>query len=96
MGGQIIYDILGIACGHVYYYLEDVFPNVEGGFRLVQFLSVRNGPNIESLFFSFRILVTPQFMKQIFDPREGRNQVNAQNEAGNGPGGFDWGDEQQQ
>ena len=49
-----------------------------------------------SKLFFLRILVTPQFMKQIFDPREGRNQVNAQNEAGNGPGGFDWGDEQQQ
>ena len=33
MGGHILNDILGIACGHVYYYLEDVFPNVEGGFR---------------------------------------------------------------
>ena len=89
MGGQIIYDILGIACGHVYYYLEDVFPNVEGGFRWVFYRTYGKK-------WFFRILVTPQFMKQIFDPREGRNQVNAQNEAGNGPGGFDWGDEQQQ
>ena len=89
MGGQIIYDILGIACGHVYYYLEDVFPNVEGGFRWVFYRT-------SEMEIFFRILVTPQFMKQIFDPREGRNQVNAQNEAGNGPGGFDWGDEQQQ
>lgn len=72
MGGHIINDILGIACGHVYYYLEDVFPNVEGGFK---------------------ILVTPRFMKQLFDAREGANaQVNAEREAGNGPGGFDWGD----
>ena len=40
-----------------------------------------------------RILVTPRFMKQLFDPREGGNaQVNAEREAGNGPGGFDWGD----
>ena len=32
-------------------------------------------------------------MKQLFDPREGGNaQVNAEREAGNGPGGFDWGD----
>ena len=27
---------LGIACGHLYYFLEDVFPNHPGGFRVLE------------------------------------------------------------
>ena len=88
MGGHIINDILGIACGHVYYYLEDVFPYVEGGFKWVENLNLKVLTQTNQ-----RILVTPRFMKQLFDAREGANaQVNAEREAGNGPGGFDWGD----
>uniref|UniRef100_A0A3P8PE92 Derlin n=1 Tax=Astatotilapia calliptera TaxID=8154 RepID=A0A3P8PE92_ASTCA len=30
--GSIIVDLLGIAVGHVYFFLEDVFPNQPGGF----------------------------------------------------------------
>ena len=41
----------------------------------------------------FRILVTPDFMKRLFDPV--REERVAPNEAGNGPGGFDWGDNDQ-
>lgn len=36
LGNNAIVDILGIACGHLYYFLEDVFPNQPGGFRVLE------------------------------------------------------------
>ncbi|TSP36114.1 Derlin-2 [Bagarius yarrelli] len=33
LGNSIIVDLLGIAVGHVYFFLEDVFPNQPGGSR---------------------------------------------------------------
>ncbi|XP_063081922.1 derlin-3 isoform X2 [Cavia porcellus] len=35
LGNSIIVDLLGIAVGHIYYFLEDVFPNQPGGKRLL-------------------------------------------------------------
>uniref|UniRef100_A0A670JZR0 Derlin n=1 Tax=Podarcis muralis TaxID=64176 RepID=A0A670JZR0_PODMU len=35
LGNSIIIDLLGIAVGHVYYFLEDVFPNQPGGKKLL-------------------------------------------------------------
>jgi len=35
-GNPIIVDAMGIAIGHVYYFLEDVFPNQNGGYRLLK------------------------------------------------------------
>ncbi|XP_078484540.1 derlin-2-like [Ciona intestinalis] len=35
LNNPIIVDGLGIACGHIYYFLEDVFPKQQGGFRLL-------------------------------------------------------------
>uniref|UniRef100_A0A8D0DV99 Derlin n=1 Tax=Salvator merianae TaxID=96440 RepID=A0A8D0DV99_SALMN len=49
LGNSILIDLLGIAVGHVYYFLEDVFPNQPGGKRL---------------------LLTPTFLKLVFDPAE--------------------------
>ena len=69
MGSPILVDVLGIICGHIYYYLEDVFPNIEGGFH---------------------ILTTPNILKRIFDPV--REELTTENDQGAGPGGFDWGD----
>ena len=67
-------DVLGIACGHIYYYLEDVFPNVEGGFHIIQ---------------------TPSLLKRLFDPV--REEITTDNDqGGDGPGGFDWGDNEQE
>ena len=40
-----------------------------------------------------RILVTPDFMKRLFDPV--REERVTPHEAGNGPGGFDCGDTDQ-
>jgi len=36
LGQNAIVDILGIACGHLYYFLEDVFPRSSGGFRVLE------------------------------------------------------------
>ncbi|KAI5694536.1 hypothetical protein M8J76_000797 [Diaphorina citri] len=36
LGNPIWVDLLGIAVGHMYYFIEDVFPNLRGGFRLLQ------------------------------------------------------------
>lgn len=43
LGNSIIVDLMGIVVGHVYYFLEDVFPREQGGFRILktpQFLYV--------------------------------------------------------
>ena len=72
LGSPVLVDVLGIVCGHLYYYLEDVFPNVEGGFK---------------------ILHTPQFLKTLVDPAPLTEETRP-NEQGEGPGGFDWGDEE--
>jgi Derlin-2/3 len=34
-GSSIMYDLLGIAVGHLYYFLNDVFPTLPGGFPLL-------------------------------------------------------------
>ncbi|KAM9097341.1 derlin-3 isoform X1 [Sarcophilus harrisii] len=49
LGNSILVDLLGIAVGHIYYFLEDVFPNQPGGKKL---------------------LLTPGFLKLIFDTPE--------------------------
>ncbi|XP_075915223.1 derlin-2 isoform X3 [Petromyzon marinus] len=36
LGNSVIVDLLGIAVGHVYYFLEDVFPTQPGGTRLLK------------------------------------------------------------
>lgn len=36
LGNSVIVDIMGIAVGHVYYFLEDVFPQQHGGFKILR------------------------------------------------------------
>lgn len=36
LGNSIIVDLMGIAIGHMYFYLEDVFPQQPGGFRILK------------------------------------------------------------
>jgi Derlin-2/3 len=36
LGNSVIVDFIGIAVGHVYYFLEDVFPTQRGGFRILK------------------------------------------------------------
>lgn len=36
LGNSIAVDLMGIAVGHIYFFLEDVFPNQPGGFRILK------------------------------------------------------------
>lgn len=36
LGNAIYVDMMGIAVGHMYYFIEDVFPNQRGGFKLLK------------------------------------------------------------
>ncbi|MCP9258756.1 Derlin-2 [Dirofilaria immitis] len=36
LGNNAIVDFMGIACGHFYFFLEDVFPLQQNGFRVLQ------------------------------------------------------------
>ncbi|VDD89513.1 unnamed protein product [Enterobius vermicularis] len=36
LGNNAIIDFMGIACGHFYYFLEDVFPQEQNGFRILE------------------------------------------------------------
>ncbi|CAH1801827.1 unnamed protein product [Owenia fusiformis] len=36
LGNSIVVDLMGIAIGHIYYFLEDVFPEQQGGFKILR------------------------------------------------------------
>jgi Derlin-2/3 len=36
LGNAVYVDLMGIAVGHIYYFMEDVFPNQRGGFRILK------------------------------------------------------------
>jgi Derlin-2/3 len=36
LGNSIIVDLMGIIVGHIYYFLEDIFPRQNGGFRILK------------------------------------------------------------
>ncbi|CAH1179980.1 unnamed protein product [Phaedon cochleariae] len=36
LGNAVYVDLMGIAVGHIYYFLEDVFPNQRGGFKILK------------------------------------------------------------
>ncbi|CAG2201957.1 DERL2_3 [Mytilus edulis] len=47
LGNSVVIDLMGIAVGHIYYFLEDVFPEQQGGFRILKtprFLYLLEGP----------------------------------------------------
>ncbi|XP_060522057.1 derlin-2 [Cylas formicarius] len=70
LGNAVYVDLMGIAVGHIYYFLEDVFPNQRGGFK---------------------ILKTPNILKQLFDELpEDRDYERLPEDR---PGGFDWGNQ---
>lgn len=68
-GNSILVDLVGIAIGHIYYFLEDVFPEQAGGIRLLK---------------------TPRFLQQIFDPATEEPVYQPPPEER--PGGFNWGE----
>ena len=61
-----------MAVGHCYYFLEDIFPNQPGGWKILQ---------------------TPQFLRQICDPAPEDPSYNPPPE--DRPGGFPWGQNQE-
>ncbi|CAH0390825.1 unnamed protein product [Bemisia tabaci] len=69
LGNTVWVDLMGMAVGHVYYYLEDVFPRQPGGFK---------------------VLVTPQFLKNLLDGNpDDPDYVPSMEDR---PGGFNWGE----
>lgn len=36
LGNPVYVDLMGIAVGHIYYFMEDVFPNQRGGFKILK------------------------------------------------------------
>jgi len=36
LGNSVQIDLIGISVGHMYYFLEDVFPNQPGGFKVLK------------------------------------------------------------
>lgn len=36
LGNTIWVDLIGMAVGHTYYFVEDVFPQIRGGFRILK------------------------------------------------------------
>ncbi|GFR61644.1 derlin [Elysia marginata] len=36
IGNSVIIDMMGIAIGHIYFFLEDVFPQQQGGFKVLK------------------------------------------------------------
>lgn len=96
LGNSVQIDLIGITVGHVYYFLEDVFPNQPGGFRILKtprFLYV-NYYIVQNLFFNINInlILTNLFLpsrRNLFDPTEEDPGYNPLPE--DRPGGFDWG-----
>ncbi|KAK4873800.1 hypothetical protein RN001_013160 [Aquatica leii] len=40
LGNAVYIDLMGIVVGHVYYFIEDVFPNQRGGFKILRTPSI--------------------------------------------------------
>lgn len=90
LGNAVYVDLMGIAVGHAYYFLEDVFPNVMGGFKILktpQFLWVSLKKNCGWNTNEF------QLRKALLD--ELPENVDYQRLPEDNPGGFDWGNQQE-
>ncbi|CAF0800473.1 unnamed protein product [Brachionus calyciflorus] len=71
LGGSTTVDLMGIAVGHIYYYLEDVFPKQPGGFR-----TLKTPKFIEWL---FETRETNEFENIVHEERPGGWQWDGQN-----------------
>ncbi|XP_050351271.1 derlin-2 [Nymphalis io] len=70
LGNAISVDLVGMAIGHIYFFIEDVLPNQRGGQK---------------------ILITPMFLKKLFDPApEEADYVTLPDFPNVQPGGFNW------
>lgn len=96
LGNSVLVDILGIAIGHLYFFLEDVFPNQPGGRRLLATPRILYAQISCSLLFKkkyifdLNLLVRRFFLRKLlFDTHIEDPLYNpAPDER---PGGFDWG-----
>ena len=70
LGNSVSVDLLGMAVGHCYYFLEDIFPNQPGGWKILktpQFLKnlcdpapeVRGAGQSRFIVFSFNVTLGP-------------------------------------
>ena len=70
LGNSVSVDLLGMAVGHCYYFLEDIFPNQPGGWKILktpQFLKnlcdpapeVRGARQSRFIVFSFNVTLGP-------------------------------------
>jgi hypothetical protein len=92
LGNSVIVDLMGIIVGHIYYFLEDVFPRQQGGFRLLKtprFLYVK------SMMLSCSVTEICSSRHWLFDETSRRADENeARPNVGNnvpfGAGGFHW------
>lgn len=70
LGNSVSVDLLGMAVGHIYYFLEDVFPNQHGGMKLIQtpmILKVwskkRSNNNTNIINLLFKVLITQSILE---------------------------------
>ena len=78
----------GIAVGHIYYFLMDVFPNKPGGFQILK--TPHFMWDMQHHSYMILICIYSQFRKLLFDgPQNDPNYAPLPEDR---PGGFDWGD----
>lgn len=93
LGNSVLVDILGIAIGHLYFFLEDVFPNQPGGRRLLatprllyatilhsQKKNIKDRSTVSFFFPPRKLLFDTHTEDPLYNPAPDER-----------PGGFDWG-----
>ena len=91
LGNSVVVDILGIAIGHLYFFLEDVFPNQPGGRKLlatprllyskqIVLSKLTNCNKILFCLFRRKLLFDTHIEDPLYNPAPEER-----------PGGFDWG-----
>ena len=75
LNNNTVADLMGIAVGHVYYFLDDVYPK----------------PRALGGLGGHRVLATPAWLARVFDGRPADPNYADDEPAGVAPGGFAWG-----
>lgn len=96
LGNTIWVDLMGMAVGHIYYFLEDVFPNQRGGCKLLKtpqilWVSLKLSSTVNDFLIYF---LDSFYSKKIFDEPQEHPDYTALPE--DRPGGFNWGERQDQ
>ncbi len=93
LGNSVIVDLMGIIVGHVYYFLEDVFPRQQGGFRILKtprFLYVYNLKSFLNYFNQIFFYRHWLFDEASHRADENEARPNVGNNVPFGAGGFHW------